>query len=83
MAGDFNFAGSGKARFRGAQEATATYIVFLDTNTIVNAGWLEPLLDLLTREETTIAVPHFDNINDPVSYEYTTTENNLITGTMT
>ena len=65
---------------KGVYESTAEYIVFLDTNTIVNTGWLEPLIDLVQKEETTIAVPHFDNVNDPVSYEYSTTSTNLITG---
>ena len=74
------FTGSGKARMKGVYESTAEYIVFLDTNTIVNTGWLEPLIDLVQKEETTIAVPHFDNVNDPVSYEYSTTSTNLITG---
>ena len=74
------FLGGGKARVRGVHESTAEYIIFLDTNTIVNAGWLEPLIDLVQREETSIAVPHYDNVNDPVSYEYSTTSTNLITG---
>ncbi len=75
--------GVGKSRNRGAHETTGELLIFLDSNTLVTEGWLEPLLELVTREPTTIAVPHYDNINDPVSYEYLKTNLNLITGART
>ncbi len=74
--------GAAKARVHGSREARSQYLVFLDTNTLVNAGWLQPLIKHLASEEgkKVVFVPHYDNINDPVSYEYSKTPNNYITG---
>ena len=37
------------------------------------------MLDVLHSYPNAIAVPHYDDIHDPVSYEYKTTADNLIT----
>ena len=51
-----------------ASASTATdTLVFLDHNVVVSKGWLEPLLDLLAKEPRVIAVPHYDQIPDPVT----------------
>lgn len=70
--------GPTKSRLRALEEATADILIFMDTRVIVNAGWLEPLVDMLGPNSEGIAVPHFDNIQDPVSYDYVPTDHALI-----
>ena len=68
-----------RARLKGAASATAPVLVFLDTTVVCARGWLEPLLQLIAAEKSVIAVPHYDSINDPVSYDYKSTANSLVT----
>ncbi|KAI0216981.1 Polypeptide N-acetylgalactosaminyltransferase 4 [Lamellibrachia satsuma] len=68
-----------RARRKGAALATAPVLVFLDTSVVCAQGWLEPLLQLIDSEKSAIAVPHYDSINDPVSYDYKSTAHNLVT----
>ena len=58
------------ARLRGAREANGHNLIFLDTSVIVSTGWLEPLVDVLQDRKSIIVQPHFDKVNDPVTYEY-------------
>ena len=70
--------GAIRARQSGVAVANGSVFVFLDTTVICNRGWLEPLLDAVAREPTSFAVPHYDNIHDPVSYEYRVTSPGLV-----
>lgn len=46
-----------KARILGAVEATGDVLVFLDSHCEVTEGWLEPLLDPITRNPNVSTVP--------------------------
>lgn len=46
-----------RARLLGVSHATAPTITFLDSHIEVNPGWLSPLLEIVTRDRTTIACP--------------------------
>lgn len=70
--------GVAKARTLAAKEAHTNYLIFLDCWTICNKGWLEPLLDMLSKDPNTIAVPYQDRIHDPVSLEYLKSRDNQI-----
>lgn len=72
--------GSVKARVKALKSAVSDIVVYLDTNVVVNHGWLPPLVALVQKQDSIIAVPHFDNINDPVTYEYSSTAHNLVAG---
>ena len=44
-------------------------IVFIDTTVVCNRGWLPPLLQQLTTDPNSIAVPHFDKVTlHPIYY---------------
>merc|ERR1711892_737781 len=49
-----------KARVMGARRATGTVLVFFDAHVEVTTGWLEPLLDVIAVNRTTVAVPVID-----------------------
>ena len=65
--------GLAKLRNRGFYEAQYDVIVYISPTVVCTKGWLEPLLDLIDQKPQTIAVPHFDNIEDLVSYSYSST----------
>ena len=71
--------GPAGAKMYAAEKAVGDVLVFLDGNVICSKGWLEPLLDLLDESPNSLAVPHYDDIHDPVSYEYKATEDSLVT----
>jgi polypeptide N-acetylgalactosaminyltransferase len=52
------------ARNRGAQEAKAEVLLFLDSHIECTEGWLEPLLDRIALNSSAIAVPIVNKIND-------------------
>ncbi|CAD5113136.1 DgyrCDS2326 [Dimorphilus gyrociliatus] len=52
-----------RCRIKGADEATGTVLVFLDSHCEVNKGWLEPLIDHVMQNESNIAVPVIDIID--------------------
>lgn len=58
-----------RTRSRGAQEATAEVIVFLDAHCEVNKNWLVPLLTPIAFDEKTMTVPIIDGI-DHKTFEY-------------
>lgn len=58
-----------RTRSRGAQEATADVIVFLDAHCEVNLNWLPPLLAPIYRDYRTMTVPVIDGI-DHRTFEY-------------
>ncbi|XP_070490427.1 putative polypeptide N-acetylgalactosaminyltransferase 9 [Chironomus tepperi] len=53
-----------RARNRGAKYAKANILVFLDSHIECTNGWLEPLVDRIANNKTSIAVPVIEQIND-------------------
>merc|ERR1711971_1180288 len=54
----------GRARLLGASAATAQVTTFLDSHCECSQGWLEPLLDRIARNSTTVVCPIIDIISD-------------------
>ena len=63
-------AGLIRARLYGAQFAVGNVLFFLDSHCEVNQDWLEPLLDRISNDSSTIASPIIDLIN-PDTFVYT------------
>uniref|UniRef100_A0A034VQH2 Polypeptide N-acetylgalactosaminyltransferase n=1 Tax=Bactrocera dorsalis TaxID=27457 RepID=A0A034VQH2_BACDO len=53
-----------RARLLGARHATAPVITYLDSHCECTEGWLEPLLDRIARNSTTVVCPVIDVIDD-------------------
>ena len=51
------------ARNRGADQATAPVLVFLDSQTVCTPGWIEPLLERIVMNRRTIVSPTVDIID--------------------
>ena len=69
-----------KARIRGTLAAKAPTLTFLDSHVECCEGWLEPLLDRIARNSSTVVCPVIDVINDntfAITYQ---TSNNLQVG---
>lgn len=58
-----------RARMAGANVATGDVLVFLDSHCECSRGWLEPMLDRIHRDRSTVVCPVIDNINSQ-SMEY-------------
>ncbi len=71
-------AGPAGARLRGFEDVRGEIVVFIDTNTLVARGWLNPLVEHIQKNPKSIAVPHFDGIANPVDYEYNPTSDTLV-----
>lgn len=52
-----------RARLHGAKLAEGNVLIFLDSHVEANVGWLEPLLETIQKNRTTIACPMIDLIN--------------------
>jgi polypeptide N-acetylgalactosaminyltransferase len=52
-----------RARVLGSRKATGDILVFLDSHIEVNLQWIEPLLQTIKNNRSTIAVPIIDIIN--------------------
>ncbi|XP_060080161.1 polypeptide N-acetylgalactosaminyltransferase 4-like [Ylistrum balloti] len=61
--------GTMKSRMFGTKKAEAEVIVFLDSHTEVNSGWLEPILYEISVNKTAIVQPSIDVI-DAQTFEY-------------
>lgn len=66
-----------KARLRGAVAATAPVLTFLDSHIEAASGWLEPLLDRIAKDSTTVVVPVIDVIEDN-TFEFSFTTSDFI-----
>ncbi|XP_058127519.1 putative polypeptide N-acetylgalactosaminyltransferase 9 [Anopheles ziemanni] len=53
-----------RARIFGAKNTTSEVITFLDAHVECTVGWLEALLDVVARNDTTIAIPTIDWIDE-------------------
>lgn len=51
------------ARVMGAKEASGDVLVFLDSHCEPNVGWIEPLLDIVQNNRSTVVCPVVDIIN--------------------
>lgn len=60
-----------RARLSGARHATADVLTYLDSHCECTTGWLEPLLDRIARNKTTVVCPVIDVIDDAtLEYHY-------------
>lgn len=53
-----------RARLLGAAAARAPVLTYLDSHCECTEGWLEPLLDRIARDSTTVVCPVIDVIDD-------------------
>lgn len=58
-----------RSRVRGADEALADYLVFLDSHCEVNVDWLQPLLHIVIENPRAVASPIIDMI-DVNNFQY-------------
>ncbi|KAL5010191.1 hypothetical protein ScPMuIL_012496 [Solemya velum] len=58
-----------KARVLGYSIARGPVLVFLDSHIETPEGWLEPMLDRIAKNHTTVVMPAFDAI-DSVNFKY-------------
>ena len=58
-----------RARVAGARLATGDILAFIDAHVECGSSWLEPLVDLVARERTTIALPVINSVN-PLTFQH-------------
>ena len=52
-----------RARLYSSREARGEVLLFLDAHCEPTPGWLEPLLEPIAKDRTTVTVPSLDDIN--------------------
>jgi len=63
------------------EHVTSDVAVLVNAGVICVAGWLAPLLELISSAsdgQTTIAVPHYDHVTHPVRLDYVLTHSDLV-----
>lgn len=68
-----------RARLIGLTHVTAPVVIYLDSHCECTEGWLEPLLDRINRNSTTVVVPIIDEI-DPKTFAFRSTVSNDFVG---
>nr|CAD7450893.1 unnamed protein product [Timema bartmani] len=68
-----------RARLLASRHATAPVLTYLDSHCECNVGWLEPLLDRIARDVTTVVWPVIDSI-DGKTLQYQWQEDILLGG---
>ncbi|CAF3866447.1 unnamed protein product [Adineta steineri] len=58
-----------RSRLAGAEAVKSDVLIYLDSHIEVTQGWLEPLLDPISRNRTIIVTPIIDSIDD-TSFKY-------------
>ncbi|CAH0398450.1 unnamed protein product [Chilo suppressalis] len=66
-----------RARIQATKEATTSVVIFLDSHCECTEGWLEPLLDRIAQDPTTVTSPMVDDIHDS-TFEYMPQNSNEI-----
>ncbi|XP_041354301.1 polypeptide N-acetylgalactosaminyltransferase 3-like [Gigantopelta aegis] len=61
--------GTMKSRVLGAERAEGQVLVYLDSHTEVNEGWLEPIAWEIYKDARTVVQPAIDII-DPITFDY-------------
>jgi polypeptide N-acetylgalactosaminyltransferase len=70
-----------RARLSGARHATADVLTYLDSHCECTTGWLEPLLDRIARNKTTVVCPVIDVIDDAtLEYHYSPSQRSKFGG---
>ncbi|CAG5134607.1 unnamed protein product [Candidula unifasciata] len=70
-----------RARLAGFAVATAEVVTFLDSHCECAKGWVEPLLDRIAANETTVVCPVIDVIeDDTLKYQYSSAKATSIGG---
>jgi glycosyltransferase involved in cell wall biosynthesis len=64
-----------RARLAGASNAKGPVLTYLDAHCECTEGWLEPLLDRIARNSTTVVCPLIDFI-DGITFEYSSKSEN-------
>jgi polypeptide N-acetylgalactosaminyltransferase len=64
-----------RSRLYGAREAKGEVLLFLDSHIEATIGWIEPLLDLIQKDDTNVVTPVIDIIDDDTfGYIYRNTD---------
>ncbi|CAG9786599.1 unnamed protein product [Diatraea saccharalis] len=66
-----------RARIRATKDVTTPVVIFLDSHCECTIGWLEPLLDSIAQDPTTVTSPMVDDIHDS-TFEYMAQNTNEI-----
>jgi len=54
--------GQSSTRFKASQLARGSILIYVSSSSIVNHGWIQPLISHVSQDEQLIVVPHADNL---------------------